>query len=637
LTHADIVALALRTAALLGLALSQAADSEKNFPTLLAPVYQFGRAGSEDGAFRAPAGLAVGKDDVLYVADSGNHRVQRLAMNGKVLGSFGSYGRGPSEFAFPTAVAAAPDGEVFVADAAGRLQAFAADGRFLKAWDGLRSPRGVAVSGDRIYVSEGDTHRIRVYSRKDSDATAFGGLGSQPGRFVSPAGVAIDEDGAVYVADSGNHRIQKLDPEGKPLAQWGAWGAQAGLLSNPTGLAYSNGRLTVGDRFNHRVQVFDRGGALLKQWGAAPAKTGDGKGRLHFPEGVAVSPSGGLTVVSEPVDNRIQVFVNRDLAKTQRVNDLPWWESAHAMLHAMRLAPPPPGSPPQVPGALGASDIHAVFLFDLSSGALGPIAAAGGYGRKLGELNGIGGIAVDPGRGRIYVGDRGNRRIVLLDLPRDPKRPEIFAGTVRVVGAHAMDRLVPTPTTGYSPEAAIPGPIVRDGRGRIYLLDRANAAILVCEPDLTFVRLIPVPPTIEEFAVGPDGTLYATDPVHVQVRVFDPEGRPKSPWGKRDEKAEDGLRMPFGIAVDDRSFVYVSDALDDAVKKFDREGRFVKRWGATGPMAIHLASPRGLSYLAPDRLVVDDFGNHRAQVCSTEGEWRGSYVAGGLATPLGIR
>jgi DNA-binding beta-propeller fold protein YncE len=634
----------LRLAALVALAAAsgearaprpQSGDTDRNFPRVIAPLYTFGHPGSDRGLLKAPAGLAVGKDDLLYVADTGNHRVQVFAVNGLLRGSFGSFGFGPGEFSFPTALAAAPEGEVYVADAAGRMQAFTPEGRFLKAWDGLRGPRGVAVTADRIYVTEGDLHRIRVYSRKDGADTAWGGLGSQPGRFLSPSGIAVDEDGAVYVADTGNHRIQKLGADGAPLAQWGTWGGQAGLLSYPTGLGTAAGRVTVADTGNHRIQVFDRAGTLIRQWGAPPAVAGEGDGRLHYPEGLAVSASGGLTVVAEAVDARIQVFSNRDVVPGRRVNDLPWWDSLHARVHAVRLAPPPPGSPPQKLGVLAAPDVHAVFFFDVATNALGSIVTAGGFGPKLGELNGAAGVAVDPDRGRAWVGDPGNRRVVVFEVPRSLERRELFGNSIRVVSAHAFDRIVPTPQPGYSSEASVPGPMTRSRDGAVFILDRANAAVLVFGPDLAFRRLIPVPATAREIAVASDGTLFVTDPVHLRLLAFDAGGKETA---RRDLSTGPGtVRMPWGVAADDRGFVYVADSLEDAVVKFDREGRFVKRWGTPGRQADRLSGPRAVAFYAPDRLIVEDYGNHRAQLCSTEGEWLGNYVAGGLATPIAIR
>ncbi|HLY07707.1 MAG TPA: NHL repeat-containing protein, partial [Planctomycetota bacterium] len=466
---------------------------------------------------------------------------------------------------------------------------------------------------------------------------SLGGVGSLPGRFQSPAGLAVDEEGFLYVADSGNHRIQKLNPEGQPVAQWGGWGAQPGLVSYPSGLACVGDRLYVADYANHRVQVFDRSGRLLKQWGAAPAVAGGGDGRLHYPEGLAVSPSGGLTVVSEPVEGRLQVFVNRDVAKVERVNDLPWWDGLHTRLHAVRLAPPPPGCKPQVIGALAASDVHAVFFFDVTTNALGPIAAAGGYGPKLGELNGIGGIAVDPEGSRAYVGDVGNRRIVLFELPRNPARRELFANTIRVVSSHSLARMVPAGTSGYSAEMATPGPISRGRNGRLYVLDRANQAILVCDPDLRFLSLIPVSQGVREFAVADDGSLVATDPLRSRVLVYGSDGREQAVWTLGEERTGPGEGMPWGVAIDDQGVVYISDALNDRILKVDREGRVLKRWGTTGRTNDRLSGPRSIAFYSPDRLIIEDYGNHRAQLCTTEGEWLGNYVAGGLATPIAIR
>jgi DNA-binding beta-propeller fold protein YncE len=617
---------------------TQTIDSDRNFPNVLAPLYRFGRSGSEPGSLRFPSGLAVGKDDLLYVADAGNHRVQMFALNGLPRGSFGSCGAGPSQFLFPSAVAAGPDGEIAVADESGRLQVFSAEGRFLRSWEGLHPPiRGIAFSKDRIYVAESELHRIRILLRKGGDAGIFGAPGFQPGQFISPAGVAVDEEGTVYVADSGNHRIQKLSPEGKPLGQWGAWGAQAGLLSYPAGVGYANGRISVADQGNHRVQVFDRNGQFVRQWGAPAPQVGDWPGRMHLPEGLAVTAGGGLTVVGEPLEDRIQVYSNRELAKTERVNDLPWWDTLHQRMHATRLAPPPPGSKPQAAGVLAAPDVHAVFFFDVATNALGPLTAAGGYGRKLGELNGIGGVAMDPDRGRAIVGDRGNRRLVIYEIPRNAARRELFDNSIKVVSSSAFDRLMPAAPAGYAPEAAVPGPMFRGGDGRIYILDRANASFLVCSADLRFEKLVPASPQIQEFAVRSDGMIVSTDPVRGQVILYDQEGKEKSSWGRRGEKGDDAFRRPYGVALDDQGFVYVSDPLQDAVLKFDRDGRFVKRWGARGGKPDQFSSPRRVTYYPPDRLLVEDYGNHRAQLCNTEGEFLGNYVSGGLSTPIAIR
>jgi DNA-binding beta-propeller fold protein YncE len=226
---------------------------------------------------------------------------------------------------------------------------------------------------------------------------------------------------------------------------------------------------------------------------------------------------------------------------------------------------------------------------------------------------------------------------VIYEIPRNAARRELFDNSIKVVSSSAFDRLMPAAPAGYAPEAAVPGPMFRGGDGRIYILDRANASFLVCSADLRFEKLVPASPQIQEFAVRSDGMIVSTDPVRGQVILYDQEGKEKSSWGRRAEKGDDAFRRPYGVALDDQGFVYVSDPLQDAVLKFDREGRFVKRWGVRGGKPDQFSSPRRVTYYPPDRLLVEDYGNHRAQLCNTEGEFLGNYVSGGLSTPIAIR
>jgi sugar lactone lactonase YvrE len=85
--------------------------------------------------------VARAPDGTLYVADTGNHRIQHLAANGTVLDTWGSFasldqGEAPGgTFNEPWGIAVAPDGTVYVADTWNhRIQHFAADGRFLGMW-----------------------------------------------------------------------------------------------------------------------------------------------------------------------------------------------------------------------------------------------------------------------------------------------------------------------------------------------------------------------------------------------------------------------------------------------------------------------------------------------------------------------
>jgi len=123
----------------------------------------------------------------------------------------GASGSGADQLAVPRGVGISPvTGEVTVSEAANsRLSQFIAGGEFLRAvgWD-------VAPEG-----APGDTPADELETC--SDVCQAGVAGSGAGQFSAPAGVAVDQTGAIYVRDSANLRIQKLSPTGEFLLMFG--------------------------------------------------------------------------------------------------------------------------------------------------------------------------------------------------------------------------------------------------------------------------------------------------------------------------------------------------------------------------------------------------------------------------------
>ena len=186
-----------------------------------------GQEGSLPGQFNRPRGIAVASDGTIFIADTGNHRIQRLSSDGEVLavwGEFASLEQGPAPggtFNEPWGIAIAPDGTVYITDTWNhRVQYFTSDGEFL----GMFGVFGQAI---------------------------------EPDYFWGPRAVIVDEKGRVFVADTGNKRISIFTAEGIPLGQFGEFGWMLGQLDEPVGMALSTeGRLYVADTWNQRIQVF---------------------------------------------------------------------------------------------------------------------------------------------------------------------------------------------------------------------------------------------------------------------------------------------------------------------------------------------------------------------------------------------
>ena len=108
-----------------------------------------GSRGSGDGQFSNPGGISI-KGDVLYVADAGNYRVQKLTSSGKFLHKFGKEGSGQGQFNWPIAV--------------------------------------IIDSNNKLIVSDNNNHRIQIFNENGGWLLSIDGNGSGNHSFKSPEG-----------------------------------------------------------------------------------------------------------------------------------------------------------------------------------------------------------------------------------------------------------------------------------------------------------------------------------------------------------------------------------------------------------------------------------------------------------------
>jgi hypothetical protein len=125
---------------------------------------------------------------------------------------------------------------------------------------------GIALDGrGNLYLTEMDDDLIYEYTTSGQLVRKWGGTGSGPGQLTYPEKLALDAQGNLYVTEFGspsfggsqgvNDRIQKFSPTGVPLARWGTLGSGPGQFNGPLGIAVDQqGNIFVADVANHRIQ-----------------------------------------------------------------------------------------------------------------------------------------------------------------------------------------------------------------------------------------------------------------------------------------------------------------------------------------------------------------------------------------------
>lgn len=224
---------------------------------------EWGTTGTDDGQFSEPAGIAAAAGNVIYIADSSNHRIQKFTNVGGHLLTWGTLGTNDGEFQRPQGLAVnRSDGRLYVSENLNpRMQKFLDSTHLATLQLDAGGPyygRGLATDDqDLVYVSAYGKDQIIRLASPSIEGRAYGTSGSENGQLKSPNDVAVDADGNVFVADRGNNRIQVFDEHGSFLTGWGTVGSAPGQFRDPIGIDVDvDGNVYVTDLSNHRVQKF---------------------------------------------------------------------------------------------------------------------------------------------------------------------------------------------------------------------------------------------------------------------------------------------------------------------------------------------------------------------------------------------
>lgn len=213
-------------------------------------------AGAGLGQLDVPTGIGVGEDGTIYVLNAGNVRIDRFDSAGRFLGIWNGQVEAPLQLSWigsqgGTGLHVGPDGLIYIADTWNHAvvvvnpngtvvrvlgnrgtQVDITDGGDPMSEPGLFfGPRDIAISEDRIFVTDTGNERVQVFAMDGTFITAFGGYGEADGQFIEPTGIAIAPDGTVWVADSGNARLQVFSADGTWVAthEVSQWREQLGI------------------------------------------------------------------------------------------------------------------------------------------------------------------------------------------------------------------------------------------------------------------------------------------------------------------------------------------------------------------------------------------------------------------------
>ena len=195
-----------------------------------------------------PIGICVSQNKV-FVTQINSHSINMYELKGKLIKSVGSEGNGEAQFKYPHGLDVSDKtNNIYVCDFNNnRIQILTEElkyhsmlGIYL-----LKYPRDVKVTQDRVFVLDGSNPCMFVF---DSDHVLTNrlitrGVGKQTG---NPLCFVLDREHNIIMSDCNNHCVYVFNQEGKQIHKFGKEGQGIGEFYNPYGIALDNtGRIIV--------------------------------------------------------------------------------------------------------------------------------------------------------------------------------------------------------------------------------------------------------------------------------------------------------------------------------------------------------------------------------------------------------
>ena len=215
------------------------------------PVIAVGKKGKADNELRDATGLALDEpNQLIYIADSGNSRIQVVSFAGNFLKRFGQ--------------------------------------------GIIENPSGIAVTKDNIFVTDCVLHALLQFRKKDYKLMRrTGTYGGGEGQLFHPIGLCIDNNGDAYVADYINNRVSVFSKDFNFIKCLGVQ-----QLKYPKDVTVTQHGVVVLDQGPNCIHLFSRSGELLRSF-----VTHGEDGMVYHPQFFCLDASGNILITDYNLNN----------------------------------------------------------------------------------------------------------------------------------------------------------------------------------------------------------------------------------------------------------------------------------------------------------------------------------------------
>ncbi|MFZ6779754.1 SMP-30/gluconolactonase/LRE family protein [Undibacterium sp. Ji83W] len=548
--------------------------------------------GSTDGAiaqarFRLPSGMAFDKAGNLYVADSGNHSIRKISLDGMVstvAGKAGAPGTadGPAakaRFNTPTDVKIDAAGNLYVADFENHsIRKITPDG-MVSTWAGasgkegdaegiarqarFRRPKALAFDpAGNLIVNDAGTMVIRRITPDGHVSTLSVGpekfdknKNDQEIEYGEIDGMVADADGNVYVADRSSGKIRRITSSGDVVTF--VKNKKNELFSEPSGLIFSpDGDIFICQRDGNILTVKDGGIVVSLSGPIYPTVSQDGpalEARFSSPSGITADHNGNLYLT----DYR----------------------------HTIRK-------------------ISSTGVVSTIAGMINQGGSSDGNGVEA-RFNMPSALALDS-KGNLYVSDQKNHNIRKIDT----------AGVVTTFAGKAGES-GSVDGAGATTRFNNPIGLAIDKHDNLYVADNGNNQIRKINPTGLVTTLMGKPSGSNKprdgdkktghlvdpiaLTIDPTENLYVTD--RTSIRKITPGGKLTTIAGNKvsagiigPHSTQDIYGVSWGITIDHAGNLLVSDYDNDVIRKISPKGKMTTIAGIDGYRRIQTGSLPGRLY-----------------------------------------